>query len=469
MPLDEILPELVLLGGALALVLLAAFTSRERQGLCAWGALGLLAAAAVPAVAGLSSPSRLVFAGSYAVDGVTGWGRILILAATGLAVVLAPEWLRTDRRHGEYYGVLLLSALGAVLLAGASDTLELVVALLLSAVTGYTLAAYHRGWSLSVEAGMKFFLIGALANTFLLLGVVLLFGLVGTTPYAETAVALAEGVDRSVLVVAVAGIAVGLCFEIAAVPAHAWMPDVSEGAPAPAAAFLTVVPKIGATIAFARFVHLLPETAVGWRTLVALLAAATMTLGNLAALRQDDVRRLLGWSTVSQSGYALMAVVVLGRSDQALPALLFFLAGYAAANGAAFGAVAELRGRTALEDYRGLSRERPLAAAVLAVALLSLVGIPPLAGFVGKLLLFSAALDGGYAWLAALAVANTVVSLFYYLRVLSRVYFDRAPAPVAVLGPWARFGMCAAGALTLGLGLAAETLLGVFPSLRFLP
>jgi NADH-quinone oxidoreductase subunit N len=197
-----------------------------------------------------------------------------------------------------------------------------------------------------------------------------------------------------------------------------------------------------------------------------------MTLGNLAALWQDDLRRLLGWSSVSQAGYALMAVVVLDRSPLAPGALVYFLAGYAAANVAAFGVVVALRGRTRLDHYRALAAGRPALVAVLVVALLSLVGIPPLAGFVGKLTLFTAAIDGGFGWLAVLAVANTVASLFYYLRVVGPMYFDdaaAADAPTPVLGAWGTTATVTAGLATVAVGLAAGPLLGALETARLLP
>jgi NADH-quinone oxidoreductase subunit N len=319
------------------------------------------------------------------------------------------------------------------------------------------LAAFHRDWALSVEAGMKYFLLGAFANALLMVGVVLLFGVLGDSNYqalAQTATAPPTALAQ----LALALVLVGIGFKLGAVPAHAWMPDVAQGAPAPAAAFLTVVPKIGALLALARLLPLFPEE-YRWRLLVAAMAVATMTVGNLAALWQTDLRRLLGWSSVSQSGYALMAICVLGRTAQALPALLLFLAAYAAANLAAFAAVTELRGRTALDDYRGLAWQRSAIAAVLTVALLSLLGLPPLAGFAGKLALFTATLDAGYAWLAAVALVNTVVSLFYYLRVLSPLYFGQAVAPVAVLGRWSALATLVAGASVIALGVGANGLL----------
>jgi NADH-quinone oxidoreductase subunit N len=345
--------------------------------------------------------------------------------------------------------------------------MELVLGVLLSSVASYPLAAYHRGWAPALEAGMKYFLIGALTNTLLTIGVVVLFGLTGSTGYPDIAQTLATDSDRLALTIATACVVLGLTFKLAAFPAHAWMPDVAQGSPVPAAAFLTVIPKVGAAVALARFVSLLPPD-VASRAIVALISVATMTLGNVAALRQTDVRRLLGWSSVSQSGYALMAIVVLGVSDQALPALVFFLASYATANLAAFAVVTHLRGRTALDDYRGLARHAPIAATILIVSLLSLVGIPPLVGFFGKLMLFRVTLDGGYAWLALVAAINTVVSLFYYLRIVAPMMFGNHRSAVHVLsGQWARATMAVAGVLLIVGGLGAEALSLFTESIRF--
>lgn len=471
MPIGDVLPEIAVLVTAVIALLTASFTPQRVQWLGAPLALAGLIAATALCAAQLSGMPRLTFSGVWALDGASIWARLFILAATAVAVLLTPEWLSRDRRHGEYYAVLLLSALGAMLLAGAADTLQLVMGVLLSSVTGYTLAAYHRDWALSVEAGMKYFLIGALANTLLMIGVTLLFGLYGTTGYADIAAgaAAAAAPPQAMTLLALALAVVGIAFKLGAVPAHAWMPDVAEGAPAPAAAFLTVVPKIGAAVALARLLQVFPAETVAWRPLVATLAVATMTLGNLAALRQTDVRRLLGWSSVSQSGYALMAVTVIGLTDEAMLALLFFLAGYAVANLAAFAAVTELRGRTDLEHYRGLAAARPWVAAALVLSFLSLVGIPPLAGFVGKLTLFLATIDAGYAWLAAVAVANTVISLFYYLRVLGPMYFEDPPATVALLGRWAGCGLLVAGSAVILLGLGAEALTAALRAAALLP
>lgn len=470
MPVGDLAGEIAVVVGAAIVVVLSISAPRRHQGAAAVVALVTCGtAAALVAGSMAADPQVLTFQGTWSLDHVAGTAELIVLAVTALTVSLSPEWLRSDARHGEWYALLLFSAAGAMAIASATDTLELMMGVLLSSVTGYVLASYHRRSALSVEAGAKYFLVGALANTALLAGVTVLFGLTGTTGYAAMAGPLADAPSRTGLVAAVALVTVGLAFKIGAVPAHAWVPDVAQGAPAPASAFLTVAPKVAGVVALARILAVLPDGAVGWRPAAALLAAVTMTVGNLAALGQDDVRRLLGWSSVSQAGYALMAVAVVGRTDQAVPALLVFLAAYAAAQMAAFGVVAELRGRTALDHYRGLAAARPLLAVALVVAFLSFVGVPPLAGFTGKLLLFAAAIDGGYAWLAGVAVANTVLSLFYYLRVIAPVAFDRAPAPVPLLGRWAAAGTAVAAVAVVALGLGAEVLVDAADGARLLP
>lgn len=465
MPVGDLLPELILLIGAVIIVLFAAFAPRERQAWAAGLALVALALAAGASAMQWAQAPMSTFSGVWALDGPAIIAKWLILLSGAIAVLLSPEWMRSDRRHGEYYALLLFALLGAIMMASANDAMELVVGVLLSSTASYPLVAYHRAWAPALEAGMKYFLIGALTNALLAIGVVVLFGLVGDTDYARSAEAL-TGADPWALSVATACIVLGLSFKLAAFPAHAWMPDVAQGAPMPIAALLSVAPKIGAALALARFVSLLPMDQA-WQAIVALISVVTMTLGNLAALRQSDVRRLLGWSSVSQSGYALMAVVVVGTDVQAMRALLTFLAAYALANLAAFAVVTHLRGRTALGDYRGLARAQPIATTVLILALLSLVGIPPLVGFFGKFLLFEAAIDAGYGWLAVVAAINTVVSLFYYLRVIAVTMFQPQAGEVHVLGSVSKLAMLASVALLIVASLGIEWGLGLMASLCF--
>ena len=468
MPLGDILPEITVIVTAVAILLFATFAPQRLQwigapiALCGLGVAGFLC--------GLQIESeRLTFTGSWALDAASIWGRLLILGATAFVVVMSPDWFERDRRHGEYYAILLFSALGAMAMAGAADMLQLVIGALLSSATGYVLAAYHRDWALSVEAGMKFFLIGALANTSLMLGAIMMVGMLGDTGFTGMSAALASGKPSPVLLLGTVLVMVGLSYKLGAAPTHAWMPDVAEGAPAPSAAFLTVVPKIGAAIMLARLVSLFPLDTAAIRPLVAALALITMTIGNLAALWQDDLRRMLGWSSVSQSGYALMAISVVGLSPAAMPALIIFLLGYSTANLATFAAITHLRGRTDRADFSGLVSSRPLEAIAIIIGLLSLVGIPPLIGFVGKLELFLATIEGGHTWLAVAAVANTVASLFYYLRFIGPMVFAKSSSEPATLGAWSGAAMVTGPIAIVLLGLLVNVILAPLIGTELLP
>mgnify|MGYP003633127270 CR=1 FL=1 len=425
MPVGDISPEIAITLTAVLSLVWAITAPQRLQWVCALVALTGIGVAGALVTAQIGTV-RLSFAGTFALDEVGAWAQLMILGGTAFCVFLSPGWFRSDPRHGEFYTILLFSALGAMMMVGAADLLQLVMGVLLSSVTGYTLAAYHRDWGLSVEAGMKYFLLGALANALLVTGVVLVFGMLGSSGYDAIADRLAEGNAASPLLYAgFALLAVGVAFKLGAAPAHAWVPDVAEGAPAPAAAFLTVVPKIGAAIALARIVELVPPDT--------------------------------------------LAVTVLGLSDHALPALLTFVGSYAISNLAAFAVITHLRGRTKLADYVGLATERPVAAAVLTLSFLSLVGIPPLVGFVGKLTLFIATIQGGYAWLAVVAAANTVASLFYYARVIGPVYFGAASKPVAVLDGWSSAALWLGGLAVVIVTLAAGPAFIVFGKATLLP
>jgi len=469
--LGDVIPELILVVGGVAVLLWALVAPRRMQSGAAFLALVvvvLATLATLPMLPALGGRESLTFADTYARDGVAVWAKLIVLPATAAVIGLSVPWFRTDPRHGEYYTLILYGALGAILLAGATDLKEFVVAMILSSATGFVLTGYHRRSSPGAEAAIKYYLIGAFTSAAMLMGVAYLFGLAGSTtlPGLRTGLAASGGlgfaIGASFVILAVA-------FKMGAVPAHAWMPDVAQGAPAPVAAFVTSVPKVGGLIFLARFVLVLPDEGLDWRLLAAVLSAATMTLGNLAALWQTDVRRLLGWSAVSQTGYGLMAIVALEASGLAVPSLLFFLLAYLIGNVAAFGVVVELRGRTKLEDYAGLGRVRPLLLGALLLAFLSFIGVPPLAGFVAKLLLFGAAIEAGYSWLAVLAALNTVVSIVYYVRVLAPAYFDTNQQPISVLGRWAAITtLTMAGALVV-VGLAAEPFVRAFADSGLLP
>lgn len=448
-----LLPELVLLTGAVVTLLLGSFLPRERQWPARLLAAGTLATSLATGLAG--GRPRLIFSYTYALDGATGAARLIVPAAGLLVLCLSADELRGHRRESEFSVLVLLSALGSLLLAGSSDLLLLAVAYLLASVPLYALAGYTRRPE-ATEAALKLYLIGAFLGVAMLLGITLLFGVGGGTGYRDLATGLTTAPPAAVAV-GLVGVLAGLMFKAGAVPGHFWVPDASQGASPSAAAALTTLPKIGGLLAAYRLLDAVPREVVDWPLLLALLAAATMTLGNLAAFGQEHPRRLLGWSTVSQSGYLLMAVAVAGRTGLALPALAFYLGAYAVTNLGAFAVTAALPDHERLAQYRGLATRRPLLAGALLVTLLGLVGTPPTAVFVGKVVVFSAALDGGFAWLVVVAALNTVASLFYYLRWVAPV-FDRKGSsglPAAVAAPWAANVAVIAAIASVGLGIAA--------------
>lgn len=452
-----LLPEICLVVGAVLTLLAGSFLPRQRQWVARLVAVAALLGSAVAAATALGEAPRTIYSGTFAVDTATGAVRLVVVAATLLVIGLGVDELAGTRRESETYALLLLSALGAVVMGATSDLLVLTVSFLLGSIPLYGLIGMIRSPG-AAEAAMKTYLLGALFGIVLMLGVSILFGIGGSTAHSTLSAGLAGAPDPAVAI-GLLGVLAGLLFKAGGVPAHFWVPDAAQTAGTPAAAFLTTVPKVGALVAIHRLVTVLPDS-VGWPLLVALLAAVTMTVGNLAAFAQTDVRRLLGWSTVSQVGYLLLPVAVAGRTEQALPSLLLYLGAYAVTNLTAFAVVAALPGRRTIEDQRGLAAAHPWLAAALLVALLSLVGTPPTAVFAGKLTTFTAAWDGGLAWLVVVAAVNTVASLFYYLRWIAPAYGGADPSS----GPDDRRPFAAAAAVVaavcvVGFGLATGAVL----------
>ncbi|MCQ6552065.1 NADH-quinone oxidoreductase subunit N [Streptomyces sp. C10-9-1] len=457
-----LLPEVSLAAAAVLGLLAGSWLPRRRQWLVAVLAAAACAVGlAATGIAMARGTEQGVFAEVFAVDTATGAGRLTVLGALLLVIGLSVETVRGHPRESEYWVLLLLTGAGTLALVGANDLLMLFAAYLLSSLPAYALAGFAKD-PRGTEAALKYYLLGALLGTAMLAGTALLYGGGRGTLYRELREAL-PGAPFAVVALGLVGVLAGLLFKAGGVPAHFWVPDVAQGAPAPVAAYVTTLPKVGALVAGYRLLHqALPGSDVDWPLLLAVLAAATMTLGNLAAFFQTDVRRLLAYSAVSQVGYLLMALAVATRSDLAQRGLLFYLAAYAATNLGAFAVVTELPRARTLEGYRGLAGRHPGLAAVLVVCLLGLVGTPPTGVFLGKLEIFSAAVDGGYTWLAVLAVANTVASLFYYLRWLGQVFARTGPAPAgtqAALGRWAAGTAYTAAAVSLALGLAAGAVL----------
>ena len=395
-----------------------------------------------------------VFEGTYRVDDLSVWAGLLLSPTTALTAILARSEVRDTDREGTVYSLLVFALLGALVLAGAGDMMFLVLGVLLSSLATFTLVAYPRD-DPATEAALKYFVFGSVTGAIMIFGLTYWFGVTGSTLLSELG-KLADAPPAAAF--GFVAVLIGLGYKASFVPFHFWAPDAYDGGPVSVAAFLSIVSKVGGIFALAQVVRDLPTDATAWPLVVAGLAAVTMTYGNLAALVQDNVVRLLAYSSIAQSGYFLLGVVAVGQSELAIRSLVVFAAAYAAMNLGAFAIVLSV-GRD-LRSFTGFGRTNPAGVAMV-VFLVSLVGIPPLAGFVGKFLLFGAAIDAGFTWLAVIAILNSVLSLGVYLRIVVPMYGQPKEMGISsrtVMAVWS-----IALFFTLAIGLAAQMLLGRIP------
>ncbi|SFR44528.1 NADH-quinone oxidoreductase subunit N [Marinobacter daqiaonensis] len=442
--LTLLIPEIAVLLTAVG-ALIAEMLRRPRVALGV-ATLGLLIAT------GLTIPmigtDTTVFGGTVRIDSLSIWAKLILLPATVLSLLLARNDIGGTVREGTVYSLMCLATFGALVLAAAGDTMFLVLGTLLASLATFALVAY-RATDPATEAAMKFFVFASVAGAVMIFGLSYWFGATGSTLLSDLARVEAMPLAGVLGLVAVL---VGLGYKASLVPFHFWAPDAYEGAPLSVAAYLSVVPKVGALFALTQVVRDLPVDS-GWPAVIAGLAVLSMTYGYLAALVQDNVIRLLAYSSIAQSGYFLLGIVAVGSSELALPSIILFAGAYAAMNLGAF-AVTAVTGRT-LNDFTGLGRARPMLGIAMVIFLLSLVGIPPLAGFVGKFLLFAAAIDVQLTWLAVVAIINSVLSLGVYLRIIVPMYRGGEAASVAV-GKWPGVVVLTAFAATFIIGLAAQ-------------
>ncbi len=429
-------PEGLLTVGALAILVLGMIWRSERVYRALVG-VGILAAVGTVAVSlAASGAGALLPQGMLAVDAFTGFFRVVGAGTAAIVLLMA---LGRKQLGNEFPGLLLLATLGILLAAGSANLVLIYVGIELLSITSYILTGLLRQEPRSNEAAMKYFFYGAAASAVMLYGLSFLLGLSGATDLAGIAVGLGklgltEGM-RWVALPAIVLMMVGLGFKVAAVPFHQWSPDVYEGAPTPVTAFLSVGPKAAGFAVMARvFLVALPALRVDWAVLLAALSVVTMTVGNLVALNQTHMKRLLAYSSIAQAGYMLIGLVALhgttgGLVGDGLVGLLVYLVAYLLTNLGAFAvvqAVENTAGSDAMSAYVGLVRRAPLVAVAMVFFMLSLVGIPPLACFLGKLFIFGAAVRDQLYWLAAIGVANSVISLAYYFKVVRLMFFDRA-------------------------------------------
>ena len=387
---------------------------------------------------------------------------LLLIAATALTILLSVDFLRLHALPaGEYYALMLLSTSGMVFMAAANDLIVIFLALEIMSVAVYVLVGMLRQEVRSNEASLKYFLLGAFATGFLLYGIAFFYGATGSTRLDVVAQAVARDGLTPFLLLGLALVLVGFGFKVALIPFHVWTPDVYEGAPTAVTAFMAVGVKAAAFAAFARvFAGALVSVAASWTGVLWVLAALTMTVGNVGAVTQRNVKRMLAYSSIAHAGYALVGLVTATKAGEA--ALLYYLVVYAVMNLGAFGVLIALGRRgepnEMLADFAGVGFRQPVLGLTMAVFMLSLAGIPPTAGFAGKFYLFSAAVDAGYVGLAVIGVLNSVISVYYYLGVLVQMYMTEGTRPIdaPATRPYLLATILFAGVATL--------LLGVFPS-----
>jgi NADH-quinone oxidoreductase subunit N len=452
----------VLTGFALVVLLADAFIPKAKHSVIAWlslAGLGLTALAMVPLIGQHTTVAR----GMIAIDAFGSFFKLLFLIAAALTILMSTRYLAVEgARPGTYYFLILCSTLGMMFMASGIDLVTIFIGLETMAIPFYILAGFLKPRRRSNEAAVKYFLLGTFSLGLLLYGMSILYGLTGTTSLRTIATVLAGHEHDVWLGLAVILVVAGVGFKIAAVPFHMWAPDVYEGAPTPITAFLSVGSKAAAFAMLLRifFEGLVPVKA-DWGTLFYALAILTMTVGNVAALTQSNIKRMLAYSSIAHAGYLLIGVVAASANPTiGVKATLIYLMIYAFMQLGAFGVVTLLRRQDVigeeLKDMTGLVARSPVAAIAMLLFMLSLGGIPPTAGFMGKFWLFSAAIEGGFYWLAVIGVLNSAISLYYYLRIVVFMWFksDAAGSPV-VISP--------AMAVLLGVTIVATLAIGVYP------
>ncbi len=454
----RILPEIVLSVFGMIVMALEPLIDEEKS----QKVLGLIALAGTLAGLGatwfMAQSPGLAFWNMVQVDGFSVFFHVLVIAIAAVVILSSYEYMSVQRiRAGEYYALILFGVVGMALMSSAIELVLIFIALEISSISTYVLAGFRRHEASSAESSLKYFLLGSFATAFFLYGVALMFGATGSTNIDQISRTLRAGPAPLLAFVAVAFMFVGLGFKVAAAPFHVWTPDVYEGAPAPIVGFMSTAPKAASFAVLLRVVFVFHVPGMLW--LIWVSAALSMTLGNVGALVQNNVKRLLAYSSIAHAGYLLVAFAAapqLGTS-----AAMFYTAAYATMNLGAFAVVSHFANAgeryVTLEDYEGLGRSSPLLAATLTVFLLSLIGIPMTGGFFAKFYVFSAAVKADLIWLTIIGVLNSGIGAYYYLRIIVMMYMreSRKEVPVTPV-PFAL-------SLAIAACIAATLYLGMFP------
>ena len=455
--LGPVTPEIFMTALALILLITDLFAKKK----------GLLAALSIIGVTGVAlsmiGSSGTTFGGMFISDGYSSFFKLIFLITVVLAVLISVKYISIERvNFGEYYSLILLSTLGMMIMASAADLIVLYLGLELMALSTYILAGFIRHDIKSNEAALKYFLLGAFSSAFLLYGISLIYGLTGTTDIYAIASHISEkGLSGNpALSLSMTFFAVAFGFKIAAAPFHMWAPDTYEGAPTSITAFMSVGPKAAGFAVLGRvFMIAFASIKIEWAMVLIPLSILSMGIGNIVALAQTNIKRMLAYSSIAHAGYALLGVIV--ANNEGLASMMTYLMIYAFMNMGAFAVVIMLRTEgfkgDNITDYEGLSKTHPFLAALMLIFMFSLTGIPPTAGFIGKLYVFMSAINAGYTWLVIVAVVFSVISAYFYLRIIMYMYMKEPKVEVAT----SQSGTLVAA---LGVTTVAVLVIGVFPS-----
>ncbi len=423
-----LLPQIFLFLWAIFIFILDLARKEKKHNLSYVALLGIV----ITIILVLTSQKGELFGRMFQADSFSAFFNLIFLLTGFLTIASSVEFTKKIPSHkGEYFGLILLSMVGMMFLASSGELLTLYVSLELTTIPLYVLASYRKDELKSTEAGLKYLILGGISSALLLYGISLIYGLTGTTFLTEVKTTLivrflSTGEIGPALVLGLIFMIAGFGFKLALVPFHMWVPDVYEGAPTPITAFLSVASKAAGIAAFLRvFFGSFLLFQMDWVLLMAVLASLAMIIGNIIALLQTNIKRMLAYSSIAQIGYILLGVVA--ATSRGVSSVAFYTFVYLFANMGAFITAIAFSNQTRsdqIKDYAGLSRRSPALAAMMAVFMLSLVGIPPLAGFIGKYYLFSAAIEQGYIWLVVIAILTSVISLYYYLGVVKQMYFQ---------------------------------------------
>jgi NADH-quinone oxidoreductase subunit N len=469
--LSAVYPEIVIALFALIVLLLQAFANiRAKNYFGYFSLIGIVTAIFIvflkPSPFDFKSV-EYAFNGLWVVDNFSRFFKLIFLLGTGLTILISIKYVENEGvQHGEYFALILFATLGMMIMASGTELMTLFLGIELMSISLYALAGYTRTRMISNEAALKYFLLGSFATGFLLYGMALLYGATGTTNLQGISLYFTKShLQNPMPIIGMALLVIGFGFKIAAVPFHMWAPDVYQGAPSPITAFMSAGPKAAAFAAFLRvFMEALPSLQSEWVALIWIMAVLTMTVGNIIALVQDNIKRMLAYSSIAHAGYVLVAFLSAG--ELGLSSILYYMLAYTFMNIGAFAVITVLSGKgeekVNVVDYNGLGYSHPVAAIAMSLFLFSLAGIPPTAGFMGKFYIFSAAIKEGYLGLAIIGVINSVISVYYYLRVTVAMYMKEPAAG----GESAGFAPVFSPACIIAILISACGVLrmGLFPS-----